>query len=142
MHDDDRAKYGGPEWLDISAAVEALNDLDWDTQNAFDEQVYQQTGEGLILSIGQLRTWKLTAQRVGMWLGLWHAGVVIPFADFKPTKPLRFRVEGNDAVPPASTPGSSDTSISATTPEPETSSSASTPGSRARTSSSRAKSAR
>lgn len=132
MHEADRARFGGPEWLDSAAAVEALNDLDYDALNALDEQVYAETGVGLIRCVGgQFGSFKLSATRVRLWLGLWHAGVVLKLAEFKPAHLLKLDVQipgAADAVPPASSPGSSDTSTSATTPESETSGSASTPG--------------
>ncbi len=146
MHDDDRAKYGGPEYLDTKAPVEALNDLDFDALTALDEEVFLATGTGLMRSIGMFATWQLNALRVRLWLALRHAGVDIALADFKPAKILQvgtpIREGAVDADPPASSPESSDISTSATTPESATSASASTRGSRARTSSSRAKSAR
>lgn len=141
MHDDDRATYGGPEYLDTKAPVEALNDLDFDALTALDEEVFLATGTGLMRSIGLFSTWQLNALRVRLWLALRHAGVDIALADFKPAKILQvgtpIRESVGDVDPPVSSPESSDTSTSATTPGSETSGSGSTRGSRGRTRSSR-----
>lgn len=146
LHEDDRATYGGPEWLDTTAAEDALNDLDYDGLNALDVEVFTATGLGLIRMLGgRFATFKLDATRVRLWLAIRHTGVDIPLADFKPAHLLKLDIkvepDGGDADPPSSSPGSSDTSTSATTPASETSGSSSTPGEPARTNSSRRRSA-
>jgi hypothetical protein len=146
LHPDDRAKYGGPEWLDDGPAIDALNDLDFDALNAIDKEMLAVVGVGLMRMIGRLSTWSLDAVRFRLWITLRHNGVSIPLAEFKPARLLTgldVKVQDGEAVdPPASTPSGSQDPNSATTPESQTSGSGSTRGSRARTSSSRPKSAR
>lgn len=137
--DEDREQYGGPEWLEWSATVEWLNNLDGDALIALDEELgpHLPEAKGPLLwlaNIVQLRRvdelYKMRVSRAWAWLQLRAAGVDIDLPAFKP-RLLAMRAEfdtnppsGGEASSPKSTPDSQ-----AASPESETSTSASTPGS-------------
>lgn len=146
MCDADRQEYGGPEWLDSNAALDALNDLDYDQLAAIETQITDELGEDktLLWVVSQLQSRTrqstlLALLRLRLWLSLrqWmaerHDGVAIKLADFKPhvlLTEMERRVP--DADPPSSGVESSPTSAPGSaedTPASETSTSPSTPGS-------------
>jgi hypothetical protein len=130
----DQERYGGPEWLDVDAAEDGLNDLDYDALKAIEDQVMPVFGVSLLRFVGkEFKEWTVPSIRGRLWLALRNAGVDVALADFKPKAlSVEMQLRAPDADPPSGTPASSDTSTptleQTPTPESETSGSASTPG--------------
>lgn len=133
MSQDDRERYGGPEWLDFATATEWLEDCDYDALDGIEQEIRGLLGkEVTLLSVlGQIMRSDREASsvpmlRVQLWLCLRASGVDVPLADFKPKA---FHLERSDADPPSDGAEPSAISDETTPPASETSTSASTPGS-------------
>lgn len=101
--DEDRERYGGPEWLDTDAAIVWLSDLDEPTLRGIEKQVRAEFGQVLLTFLAdEVFTGSMAAFRGRAWLALLHEGVDIALADFTP-KPMKMAWEpaAPDAVPPS-----------------------------------------
>lgn len=143
LSEEDRARYGGPEWQTIEPVVTWSCDLDYDALVAIEDQIIEVLGDpdkGLTWAVGQFlietrRSHLIPMQRIRVWLCLLAAGSDITLADCKPkvlagdldrTKPKA--EDDDDADPPA--PGAESSPDPApSTPSSETSTGGSTPGS-------------
>lgn len=140
MCEADQQQYGGPEWLDPAAAVEALNDLDYDQLVAIEDQITAELGEDKTLPWVAAQLTYRTRQsssigvlRVRLWLALrqWMMqthGTAVKLADFKPhVLAAEVEYQTPDADPPSDGPDSS-TSTTADTPASPPSIEVSIPG--------------
>lgn len=140
----DQERYGGPEWLDLQATLEWIDDADYDTLADLEKQIQALlkpewaetvTLLGLITKLitGAPEALAVSSQRAKLWLMLRREGVDVTLADFKPKVFLIEREpkpKDDDADPPSGSPESSPVLTPADqTPASETSTSGSTPGS-------------
>lgn len=149
MADEDREKYGGPEWVDFGDVPAWLDSLGYDELVAVEDQIIaglppSKTGPEptLLWILEALISFSREASampmvRIRLWLALRAAGVDVALADFRPARLYGMRVvqPGRDAVPPADESDSSPTSsptpgeaTQATTPASESFTAASIPG--------------
>lgn len=138
--EEDRARYGGPEWLDIEDVIAWTTDADYDQLVAAEDQITAFLGDptkSLTWAVAQFLAQTRTAtlipmQRIRIWLCLVAAGAGIKLADCKPKVLAGELRQGgdDDADPPPPGADSSDTTASEpSSPESETSTESSTPGS-------------
>jgi hypothetical protein len=138
--EEDRAKFGGPEWLDIEDVIAWSTDADYDKLVDAESQILallDDPSKSLTWTVAQFvaetrTSTLLPMQRIRVWLCLIAAGSDVKLADFKPkllAGEIRRR-EDDDADPPQSGADSSATTGSEpSSPESETSTESSTPGS-------------
>lgn len=112
LSDDDRARYGGPEWLPWDSARLTVSEAEL-LQELLGVSVT--TYRTSWMASGEPATW-----RWGLWLSLRRLGVEVPWDDFDPDllgaiarKPAE--PEGKD---PSSTPPSPSDSDESTSPPP------------------------
>lgn len=98
MCEQDRDKYGGPEWLGLN--LEKFVD---DTPAGELEQIEDLTNVVVMWAVENPAAAR--SVRLWLWLGLRKAGVEIPWAEFTP-RTLRVEWEPGDVVPPAGDPSS------------------------------------
>lgn len=101
--DEDRERYGGPEWLDSDAAIVWLSDLDEPKLTAVEKQVKAVFGMNLLTFLtDEAFGGTMAAFRGRTWLALLHEGVDIKLADFTP-KPMKMSWEPDapDVGPPS-----------------------------------------
>lgn len=91
MCDEDREKFGGPQWLQFDA--DQLLDTPCDQLAAIE------TETGIVLALAVDNPNLTSARRLWLWLALKHAGVQLAWADFQP-KVLRSDFTSGDADPP------------------------------------------
>jgi hypothetical protein len=120
LDDADRARYGGPEWLDTDAAIVWLSaGLDHPALVAIEKQIRAEMGMVLLRFLAvEAFSGSLEAMRGRAWLALRHNGVEVELKDFVPeVLKMAWEPEGDgDADPPSHGAASSP---SATPPSPK-----------------------